>query len=59
MNGTPNLDWMLSNISITKDFNEINSLIKNVSIGCGGVIYHPYIYQCQEKEHHFITDMLE
>lgn len=49
MNGTPNLDWMLSNIALNKDFDEINSMIAKVDVGCGGVIYHPYISEAGER----------
>lgn len=49
MNGTPNIDWLIENISLTKNFNEIDALIETVPVGCGGVIYHPYINKAGER----------
>lgn len=49
LNGTPNIDWMLENIAKTKDFNEIDKIIESVPVGCGGVVYHPYISVAGER----------
>lgn len=49
MNGTPNIDWMLEHIAGTKDFNVIDKMVEAVSVGCGGVIYHPYISVAGER----------
>jgi len=43
LNGAPNINWMLEHIAGTKDFNEIDKIVDSVPVGCGGVIYHPYI----------------
>ena len=42
-NGTPNIDWLLENISLTKNFNEIDAIMDQVPVGCGGVVYLPEI----------------
>ena len=42
MNGTPNFDWAIENISTTKDYKEIDELIDSEPVGSRGVIYHPY-----------------
>lgn len=49
LNGTPNIDWMLSNISLTKDFKEIDKIVDSIPVGCGGVVYHPYISVAGER----------
>ena len=49
LNGTPNIDWMLENIANTKNFNEIDKIIDSVPVGCGGVVYHPYISVAGER----------
>lgn len=49
LNGTPNIDWMLENIAKTKDFDEIDRIVDNVPVGCGGVVYHPYISVAGER----------
>ena len=49
LNGTPNIDWMLENIAKTKDFNEIDRIVDSVPVGCGGVVYHPYISVAGER----------
>lgn len=49
MNGTPNIDWALENISTTKDFTEIDRMINEVPAGCGGVLFHPYISAAGER----------
>lgn len=49
LNGTPNIDWMLENIAMTKDFNEIDKIVDSVPVGCGGVVYHPYISVAGER----------
>jgi len=49
MNGTPNIDWMLKNIATTSDFSEIDAMVSKVPVGCGGVIYHPYISTAGER----------
>lgn len=49
LNGTPNIDWMLENIALTKDFSEIDRIVKSVPPGCGGVVYHPYISVAGER----------
>lgn len=49
LNGTPNIDWMLENIALTKDFQEIDKLVDGTPVGCGGVVYHPYISVAGER----------
>ncbi|MEG1431572.1 FGGY-family carbohydrate kinase [Eubacterium sp.] len=49
MNGTPNLDWVLEEIAMTKDFSKIDIMIADVPAGSGGVIYHPYISAAGER----------
>lgn len=49
LNGTPNIDWMLENIAKTKDFNEIDRIVDSVPVGCGGVVYLPYISVAGER----------
>ena len=49
LNGTPNIDWMLENMAQTKDFNEIDRIVESVPVGCGGVVYHPYISVAGER----------
>lgn len=49
LNGTPNIDWMLENIALTKDFDEIDRIVESVPVGCGGVVYHPYISVAGER----------
>ena len=49
MNGTPNIDWVLNEIALTKDFAKIDLMIKDVPAGSGGVIYHPYISAAGER----------
>lgn len=49
LNGTPNIDWMMENIAKTKDFNEIDRIVENTPVGCGGVVYHPYISVAGER----------
>ncbi|MEG0377275.1 MAG: FGGY-family carbohydrate kinase, partial [Eubacterium sp.] len=49
MNGTPNIDWVLNEIALTKDFDKVDVMIKDVPAGSGGVIYHPYISAAGER----------
>lgn len=49
LNGTPNIDWMLEHIALTKDFKEIDKLVDSTPVGCGGVVYHPYISVAGER----------
>ena len=42
-NGTPNIDWLLDHISLTRNYNEIDRIMDEVPVGCGGVVYLPYI----------------
>lgn len=49
MNGTPNFDWAIENISITKDYKEIDALIEKEPVGSRGVIYHPYLSVAGER----------
>ncbi len=49
LNGTPNIDWMLENIAGTRDFNEIDRIVESAPVGCGGVVYHPYIGVAGER----------
>lgn len=49
MNGTPNIDWVIQEIAMTKDFSKIETLISDVPVGSGGVIYHPYISAAGER----------
>lgn len=49
MNGTPNIDWMLDNIAVTRDFEEIDKIVESEPIGCKGVIYSPYISVAGER----------
>ena len=36
-------------IAKTKDFNEIDRIVENTPVGCGGVVYHPYISVAGER----------
>ncbi len=49
LNGTPNIDWMLEHIAMTKDFHEIDQIVDSAQVGCGGVVYHPYISVAGER----------
>lgn len=49
MAGTPNIDWMLENISDTSDFAQIEEKIKDIPAGSGGILYHPYILPAGER----------
>ncbi len=49
LNGTPNIDWMLNNISTTHDFDEIDRIVADTPVGCGGVVYSPYISLAGER----------
>lgn len=49
MNGTPNIDWVIQEIAMTKDFSKIETLISDIPVGSGGVIYHPYISAAGER----------
>lgn len=49
MNGMPNIDWAASEIALSKDFNMIDSMIRDIEPGCGGLIYHPYIGAAGER----------
>ncbi|MFZ5975507.1 MAG: FGGY-family carbohydrate kinase [Bacillota bacterium] len=49
MAGTPNIDWMIENISDTADFAEIEAKIRDIPAGSGGIIYHPYITPSGER----------
>ncbi len=49
MAGTPNLDWVIENISNTSDFAEIEKNIKDLPAGSGGIVYHPYITPAGER----------
>lgn len=49
MNGTPNIEWMIGNISTTGVYNEIDRIIDSVPVGSGGVLYHPYIGASGER----------
>ena len=49
LNGTPNIDWMMEHIAKTRDFNEIDQIVDKVPVGCGGVVYHPYISVAGER----------
>lgn len=49
LNGTPNIDWMLETIAGTKDYNEIDKMVDSAPVGCGGVVYHPYISVAGER----------
>ena len=53
LNGTPNIDWMLDNISVTKEFNEIDKIVESVPVGCGGVVYLPYLSVAGERSPFF------
>ncbi|MEG2146018.1 MAG: FGGY-family carbohydrate kinase, partial [Lachnospiraceae bacterium] len=49
LNGTPNIDWVLEQIANTRDYNEIDRIVDSVPVGCGGVVYHPYISVAGER----------
>lgn len=49
MNGMPNIDWAVEEISINKEYAIIDDLIRNITPGCGGLIYHPYIGAAGER----------
>ncbi len=56
MAGTPNLDWVLENISDTSDFSEIEKHIKDIPAGSGGIVYHPYITPAGERSPFYNPD---
>lgn len=41
--GTPNIDWALSHLAATDDFNTLGGNIATIPLGSGGVFYQPYI----------------
>lgn len=49
MTGTPNLDWAVNELAPTESFAEIESMIRDIPIGCAGVMYHPYLSGAGEK----------
>lgn len=49
MSGTPNIDWVVENISDTKTYAEIDEKIKDLDPAPSGVIYHPYISTSGER----------
>lgn len=49
MAGTPNIDWVLENISETKSFDEIDEILSKIPAVPTGVIYHPYITLSGER----------
>ncbi|MCF0104988.1 MAG: carbohydrate kinase [Eggerthellaceae bacterium] len=49
LNGTPNIDWMNKNIAGTNDFAEIDKIVDSAKVGCGGVVYHPYLSTAGER----------
>lgn len=49
LNGTPNIDWMVSEIADGMSYEEINEIVDSVPLGCGGVVYLPYISVAGER----------
>lgn len=49
MNGMPNIDWSINEISLNKDYKIIDDVIRNIKPGCDGVVYHPYIGAAGER----------
>lgn len=49
MAGTPNIDWVLGNVSMTKSFKEIDETLAKMPPVPKGVIYHPYISTSGER----------
>ena len=49
LNGTPNIDWMIKTIAGTSDFAELDKIVDSAKVGCGGVIYHPYLSTAGER----------
>ena len=49
MSGTPNIDWVVKNISDTTVYKEIDEKIKDLDPAPSGVIYHPYISTAGER----------
>ena len=58
LNGTPNIDWMLQNISNTKDFSEIDKMVESVPVAAA----ESFIIRTsawRERELRFIIHMQE
>ncbi|MBO1265437.1 carbohydrate kinase [Proteiniclasticum sp. SCR006] len=49
MSGTPNIDWVLNNISNIKSYKEIDAELAKMPPVPKGVIYHPYISTSGER----------
>ncbi len=49
MSGTPNIDWVLNNISNVKNYKEIDAEMEKMPPVPKGVIYHPYISTSGER----------
>ncbi|NLM04870.1 MAG: carbohydrate kinase, partial [Clostridiales bacterium] len=49
MSGTPNIDWVVDNISDTRVYKEIDEKIKDLDAAPSGVIYHPYLSTAGER----------
>lgn len=49
MAGTPNLDWALSELLDTDDFDAIEGRVRSIPVGSEGVVYHPYLSSGGER----------
>lgn len=49
MAGTPNLDWVLSELMDTDDFDAVEARVRDVPVGAEGVMYHPYLSASGER----------
>ena len=49
MVGTPNLDWALSELLDTDDFDAVEERVRSIPVGAEGVVYHPYLSSGGER----------
>ncbi len=49
MVGTPNLDWALSELLDTEDFDAVEERVRSIPVGAEGVVYHPYLSSGGER----------
>jgi len=56
MSGSPNIDWVVENISSTKSFDEMDEDISRLKPVPTGVIYHPYLSTAGERSPFFNTN---
>lgn len=53
LNGTPNIDWMVEHIADGMNYDQLNQVVDSVPVGCGGVVYLPYISVAGERSPFF------